>query len=116
LPRILNQLRFAQEIREGNDLKLPAKSDVKEKEIDMALNLIEQLTTKFDPHKYKDTYTEELKEIIAEKAKGKTPKRRGKAPKNTEVGNLMDMLKASLDEYQAQEKATKPKSKTKQKA
>jgi DNA end-binding protein Ku len=112
---VLNQLRFADEIRGGEDLKLPAKGDVKDKEIDMALNLIDQLTTKFDPHKYKDTYTEELKEIIAEKAKGKTPKQKGKAPKNTEVGNLMDMLKASLEEYQAQEKP-KPRSKTKQKA
>ena len=64
----------------------------------MALQLINQLTVKFDISKYKDTYTQKLLKIIQQKAKtGKTPK----APKMEVVhkqdsDDLMSMLKASL--------------------
>ena len=107
---VLNQLRFNEEIRQGEDLKLPPKTSVKSNEVNMALSLIDQLTKPFKPEQYKDTYTEELKEVIEEKAKGKKiTHKKAPAPKKTEVTNLMNMLKASIKEYQKEEK-------TKQKA
>ncbi len=93
---VLNRIRFAQEIRGLEDLKLPPISKVKTKEVLMANKLVEQLTEKFNITKYKDTYTAKLLKIIKEKAKGKVIS----APKikivHKRSDDLMEMLKASL--------------------
>jgi DNA end-binding protein Ku len=64
--------------------------------MDMANQLVEQLTEKFSIEEYKDTYTDKLLKRIKEKSKGK----KASAPKMKVVhkqnDNLMDMLKASL--------------------
>ena len=93
---VLNRIRFAQEIRETSDLKLPPISKTKTKEVLMANKLVEQLTEKFNISKYKDTYTTKLLKIIKEKAKGKkttVPKMKMVHKQNND---LMAMLKASL--------------------
>ncbi len=108
LPRgkalVLNQMRFLEEIREDEDLKLPANTAIKDKEMDVALSLIERLSGPFKPQEYKDTYAGELRQIIEEKAKGKKPKPKGKAPQATEVTDLMAMLQASLRKEKRHEK------------
>src|SRR5687768_14156762 len=65
---ILNKIRFAEEIRDTDELNIP---DVKIKpaEMNMAVQLIEQLTTDFDITNYKDTYNEKLLKLIMAKAK-----------------------------------------------
>lgn len=94
---VLNRLRFAQEIRDYNDLKIPAKKAPKPAELKMAVNLIEQLSQEFDPEMYKDTYSESLLKIIKQKAKGKNVKAKKAAPaKEGKVIDLMAQLKASL--------------------
>lgn len=95
---VLNQLRFDSEIRKPNDLKLPDIQAPKGKELEMALALIEQLSSEFDIAAYKDTYTEELQKLIEHKAEGKPIRAKGKAPKPTQVHDLMSLLKASLKE------------------
>lgn len=94
---VLNQMRFLSELRKPEGLDLPAKAAAKGKELDIALALIEQLTSSFKPEEYKDTYTAELRTVIAEKAKGKKPKKKGKEPQATEVTDLMAMLRKSLE-------------------
>lgn len=93
---VLNRIRFSQEVRETGELKLPAVSKTKTKEMIMATKLIDQLTEKFDISAYKDTYTDKLLKIIKDKAKGK----KHKVPKLKVVhkrsDDLMGMLKASL--------------------
>lgn len=97
---ILNRIRFQEEIRDASDLKLPAVSKGKTKELDMAEKLIDQLTEKFDISSYKDTYTAKLLKTIAQKAKSpqKAKPKKGMEVvyKNTDKDDLMDMLKASL--------------------
>jgi len=101
---VLNRLRFAQEIRDYKDLKIPTKKAPKPAELKMAINLIEQLSQEFDPEMYKDTYSESLLKIIKKKAKGKSVKTKKAAPaKEGKVIDLMAQLKASLQS---------PKSKT----
>jgi DNA end-binding protein Ku len=96
---ILNQMRFATEIRKPDELKLPKKPQVRQSELDMAIQLVKQLSKRFDPAKYRDTYTQELKDMIREKAAGKKEiKPKGKEPVPTEVDDLMEKLKASLKE------------------
>ncbi len=94
---VLNRLRFVQEIRDYNDLKIPAKKAPKPAELKMAVNLIEQLSQEFDPAMYKDSYSDELMKIIKQKAKGKTVKSKKIEPvKDGKVVDLMAQLKASL--------------------
>jgi DNA end-binding protein Ku len=99
---VLNQLRYESEINKPSQLHIPESAKMTKQEVSMALKLIEQLTTHFQPEEYHDTYTEELKEIIAEKAKGKKPPRstKGKEPKVTDVKDIMRMLKESLESHQ----------------
>jgi DNA end-binding protein Ku len=97
---LLNQLRFEEEVRKPDGLKLPDESRARDKEIDMALSLIEHLTAPFKAKDYKDTYKQELKRVIEAKAKGKKFKAKDKEPEPTDVVDLVAMLKASLKKQQ----------------
>lgn len=94
---LLNKIRFAQEIRETSELKVPVVAKRKTKEMDMATKLIDQLTEEFDISNFKDEYTAKLLKIIKNKAKGK----KQAAPKlkvvHKQSDDLMSMLKASLE-------------------
>jgi len=94
---LLLKIRFAEEIRDYEDLNIPKQITVKPAELKMAQALINQLTPKkFSMAKYKDSYDEELMKIIEAKAKGK----RITQPKFKIIHNkskdLMEQLKASL--------------------
>lgn len=93
-------IRFSDEIRDGGDLNLP-DIKVSKKEVDMALNLIDQYTEKFDFTKYKDSYNDELLKIIHAKAKGKMAKMKKFESKTTPAKDLMAQLKASLEKKKA---------------
>lgn len=93
---ILNQIRFQHEIRKPEDLTIPKGKELRGKELEMALALIDQLSGKFEPKSYKDTYTDEIMKMIEMKAKGKTVRAKGKEPKATKPSDLMTLLKASL--------------------
>lgn len=94
---ILEQLRYESEINDPDQLKIPESIQLTKQEVAMALKLIEQFSSSFHPEEYHDSYTEELKEIIAEKVKGKKPRAKGKEPKITDVKDIMHLLKASLE-------------------
>lgn len=98
---VLQQMRFDEDVRDTKDLNLPDAKKAAGKEIDIALALIDQLTEAFDPKEFKDTYTDDLKAVIAAKAKGKPVKAKGREPKATEVGDLMAVLKKSLEKEKA---------------
>ncbi len=92
---VLNRIRFDEEVKDTGELKLPAKSEVKPRELQMALSLINQLTTKFDISKYKDTYAADLMKVIKAKAKG-TKTVLPKMKVSHKAGDLMSQLKESL--------------------
>lgn len=94
---VLNQMRFPADLRDAGDLKLPDKDLASKEEIEMALALLKQQSKPFIPEDWHDTYTEELEEVIEEKAKGHKPKAHNKEPKETKVKDLMSTLKASLE-------------------
>lgn len=95
---VLNKIRFEEEIRDPDELKLPPLTKAKPKETQIANKLIEQLTEDFSIATYKDTYTAKLMNIIKHKAKtGKTPtKAKMKVVHKQDADDLMSMLKASL--------------------
>jgi|SRR3954468_429315 DNA end-binding protein Ku len=92
---VLNKMRFAEEIRDHKDLKLPEDKS-KPNELKMALALIEQLTGPFEIEKYKDTYTDQLMKVIEAKAKGKKITAPTMKVVHSKSQDLMDQLKASL--------------------
>jgi DNA end-binding protein Ku len=102
---VLNRLRFAEEIRDTNELDLPGKVAIKPNELKVAKALIDQLTNKkFSIKKYKDTYHSSLMKLIKAKGKGKhTPEPKFKLVKSS-AKNLMAQLKASLEEVAAPRK------------
>ncbi len=96
---VLNQLRYQTELLDADDLNLPkALGKAENKELEIALKLIEHLTVPFTPEKYTDTYTDELKSIIKQKSKGKPVHPKTSEPTPTKVHDIMSLLKASLEE------------------
>lgn len=93
---VLHVIRFADEIRDPSQLKLP-DTEVSKREIDMAKSLIDQYTEKFDFERYKDVYNEQLMKIIEAKTAGKPTKAEKFESKPTPAKDLMAQLKASLE-------------------
>ncbi|NOU94596.1 Ku protein [Paenibacillus sp. LMG 31456] len=88
---------YPDEIRSVDQVpNLPQQSNVNDKELQMAKMLIEQLTTPFEPEKYKDDYREAVLNAIEQKVSGHqisvAPE-----PHRTNVVDLMSALQASLD-------------------
>lgn len=93
---VLNKIRFGEEIRSTEELKLPDTAP-KPAELKMAMALIDQLTEKFDASKFRDTYTDELMKLIKAKAKGKTVTVQPLKVVHSRSKDLMSQLKASLE-------------------
>lgn len=93
---VLNKIRYQQEIRTLDGLKLPNKIKIQKAEMDMATQLIEQHSTSFDISSYKNEYMDDLLKIIKQKDKGKRPTIRKMKVKHTKADDLLAKLKASL--------------------
>lgn len=93
---VLNEIRYPNELIVPADLKLPEMTKLPPKEMEMALQLIDHLTVPFDPKKYKDTYTDEIKAMIKQKSKGKPVSAKKEKPKSSKVYDMMELLQESL--------------------
>lgn len=94
---VMIQMRFADEVRAADAIKQAKPPKISKPEMDLALQLISQLTKPFDATEYKDDYQEELERIVEEKAAGKVPTATP-TPRKAEVKDLMAALKKSLDQ------------------
>lgn len=106
---LLETLFFPDEIREPEDLKLD-KVKVDEKELKMALSLIEMLSGPFEPQEYQDEYREALMQRVEAKLQGREITEAPTAPEPGRVIDLMEALKASLEAAKKETKPTKRKS------
>jgi len=102
-------LRYADELLTPRDLDLPEKgtkgAGVTAKEVALARRLVDDMTEKWDPSQFKDTYHDDLMARIEQKIKaGKTaeitkPDRHGEGSARTaQVIDLAELLRKSLDE------------------
>jgi DNA end-binding protein Ku len=97
---ILNTLRYQDELRPAEDIEVPeslAQAKVQPNEIKMAERLIDDMTIKWEPAKYHDTYREDLMKMIEEKAHGnhkEVPK--AKRAREAEVIDFASLLEKSL--------------------
>jgi DNA end-binding protein Ku len=93
---LLNQMRYYEEIREAPEVDVKSEK-ISPKELQLAVKLIEQLTEKFNPESFKDTYISELKKVIKAKAAGKDIHIAEPKKPTATVKDLMEVLKQSLD-------------------
>ena len=100
---VLTTMRWAYELRSPRSLDLPARIAKDNRELSLALQLVDTLASDWDPDRYRDTYREVLMDVIRRKAEGK-PIRAPKAERAPKVRSLMSALEASL-------KARKPPAK-----
>jgi DNA end-binding protein Ku len=72
--------------------------DVKttKRELDMAKQLIESLSSDFDPSQFRDEYRERVLDLIERKAAGETITVEAPEPERKEVPDLMAALEASI--------------------
>ena len=77
---------------------LPVQGDLKasDREVAMAEQLIESLTSEFEPGKYHDQYREKVLDLIERKAEGEEIAVPAEAPAPAAVPDLMAALEASL--------------------
>ncbi len=119
----LTTMRFHDEVTSPKDLDdvfEDAKPKKPEKrELEMATQLIESLTSDFDPDSYRDEYREELLDLLQQKAAGKeVVSAPSEEPKPTKAPDLMAALEESLNAVRGEEaetdgKASKSKSTSK---
>lgn len=91
----LETLFYADEIRDTAELKIPKAEEINPQELKMAISLIENLSTEFDPSRYQDTFQEALKQVIDAKVAGR-PVPKPPAAKS-QVVDLMEALRASVE-------------------
>jgi DNA end-binding protein Ku len=95
----LSTMLYADEVVDQSELEgLPAvEAKPREKELQMAEQLVESLATDFDPKKYKDTFREQVLALLERKAEGEevVAEPAEEAPRG-KVVNLMDALAKSL--------------------
>jgi DNA end-binding protein Ku len=102
-------MRFAHELVDSSEYTFPPREETRPEEVKMAVQLIENLRTPFEPAKYKDEYSENLLRIINAKAKGQRITLEGPAetPREGKVLDLMERLQESLKQSRRPPSATK---------
>jgi DNA end-binding protein Ku len=93
---VVTRIRFAQQIKDQEELDIDDHVTVTKKELDMGLALIQQYAEEFDVTKYKDEYHSELLRLIQAKAKGKRPTIKKLKPQHAKSDDLYDQLLSSL--------------------
>jgi DNA end-binding protein Ku len=126
---VMNTLRYADEIRDASDLKIPASDDKKaaisDKELKMAVALVEGMSEDWHPEQYHDTYREDVlalveKKVAANETKSITmPGKEERPAASSNVIDLVALLQASIgkkpdkaaagDEDEEEEPAPKPR-------
>jgi DNA end-binding protein Ku len=96
---VLNTLRYSDEIRDTGELKIPASSAkaaaISDKELKMAMALVEGMSEKWKPEQYHDTYREDVLALVEKKVKAGQTKAitmpgKEKAPASS--GNVIDLV------------------------
>jgi DNA end-binding protein Ku len=92
---LLHTMYFADEVRKTEEFRT-VTDNIRDKELALALNLVEALSADFEPQKYTDTYRDNLRNMIQAKIDGnsivETPETHI-AP----VIDIMEALKKSLE-------------------
>lgn len=115
---VLETMHWPDEIREPDFEELTKKVDVRDAEVKMARQLVQQLSDEFRPHEFQDEYRVALEELVEKKVEGEeivVAQHPEEEP--TKVVDLMEALKASVEQAKKKRDDTpKKKTTTKRKA
>ena len=92
---VLETMYFPDEVRDPGELDIPGKVKLEPRELKAAQQLVESLTSTWDPKRYHDTYRERVLELIEAKRKGKTVDVEPREERE-KVADLMAALEASI--------------------
>jgi len=106
---VLETMYYADEVRRpervgGGRLAKP--------EVELAKSLVENLSAKFDPNKYDDTYRKELLQLLRAKAKGKELPE----PEQEPVGEVVDLMAALRESVERTQKQSRPRKRARKSA
>jgi DNA end-binding protein Ku len=107
----LSTMLYADEVNPMEELEeLPGEeAQPRQRELDMAQQLVEALTTPFEPERYRDDHRERVMALIERKAEGEQIVAPQEAPEPARVVNLMDALQASLKSMREGNRAAQDK-------
>ena len=96
---VMNTLRYPDEIRDPGELKIPKSNSksaaISDKELKMAMALVEGMSEEWDPAQYHDTYREDVMKIVEAKVAAhqtKTITMPGKEKAASSSGNVIDLV------------------------
>ena len=93
----MSTMRFADEVVPKSEIEgLPKPAAPEPRALQMATQIVDSLTSDWDPKQYHDTYTEELRRRIARKDAGKDVVEKAAKPEGR-VLDLMSALEASVE-------------------
>lgn len=105
---IMQQLRYADEIRSFSEVPV-APSEVKEPELRLAMQLIEQIAAdEFHPEVYEDNVRKRTRDLIEQKVQGQEIQAAPPEAPKAQIIDLMEALKASLAAAQPKGKSQEP--------
>ncbi|GIE99252.1 non-homologous end joining protein Ku [Paractinoplanes rishiriensis] len=104
---ILQTMFFADEVRDPKaEIEgLPRRGAVKKAELSMAQQLIDSMAGPWRPQDFRDTYTDRVKDLIKKKKAGKEITAADPAPEPTNVTDLFEVLKRSVENAQKRRSA-----------
>ena len=105
---VMELMRFANELVDISEFTFPGTDMLREQELTMANQLVENLAEPFDPERYTDDYRSNLMKLIRAKMKGKKVTAAEPLPEDEDakVLDLMSRLQASLAEGRAAKEGT----------
>jgi DNA end-binding protein Ku len=96
---VLETMYWPDEIREPEFEELDKKVEVRDTEVKMARQLIQQLSSEFKPEEFADDYRKALEELVGKKVEGEEITVAAQPVEEpTKVVDLMEALKASVAE------------------
>lgn len=103
---VLDTLRYATELRDPPQEELPRKTSkelgIREKELEMARRLVDEMAETWEPARYRDLYRDELKSAIRRKAESGEARPAAEPGEPAErargkVSDMMTLLKQSVE-------------------
>lgn len=96
---VLETMYFADEVRNPKEEigRIRGNASARSKEVDMAVSLIESMTTDWNPENYRDTYTDRVLELVEAKKNDQEIVVEAEAEGSAQVLDLMQALKASVE-------------------
>jgi DNA end-binding protein Ku len=97
---VLDTLLFADEVRDPSATvrDLPGRVRLRDNEVETATQLVDSMTSAWDPTEYEDSYRARVEELVEARRTGEEVVAESGPPEATGVVDLMDALQRSVDE------------------